>query len=216
MILQRLKLSSIFSFNLTSSIIERTALGALCKPKSSGLHSIMPFCNQMAMHCTASVGSRPGFRPPHGVGIARRLETPLLARLPHRKFNRLATFHVYASMSTVTLEKEASEVEEGTLAAATPVVLTVRGMKCGGCSAAVKRMLLQIPGVSSAAVNLLTETAVIQVVSDAPAEVAEQAAGVLGSKGFPAELRKVDEDDIAIANAATAVNERKAEELKGS
>jgi len=119
-------------------------------------------------------------------------------------------------MSTVTLEKEASEVEEGTLAAATPVVLTVRGMKCGGCSAAVKRMLLQIPGVSSAAVNLLTETAVIQVVSDAPAEVAEQAAGVLGSKGFPAELRKVDEDDIAIANAATAVNERKAEELKGS
>ena len=98
--------------------------------------------------------------------------------------------------------------------AATPVVLTVRGMKCGGCSAAVKRMLLQQPGVSSAAVNLLTETAVIQVVSHSPAAVAEQAAGVLGSKGFPAELRKAEEDDLS--NSAAAINERKAQELKES
>jgi Na+/H+-translocating membrane pyrophosphatase len=75
-------------------------------------------------------------------------------------------------------------------------------------------MLLQQPGISSAAVNLLTETAVIQVVSDSPTEVAEQAAGVLGSKGFPAELRKADDDDLS--NAATAINERKAQELKDS
>ncbi|KAG7672560.1 putative Copper-transporting ATPase PAA2, chloroplastic [Nannochloris sp. 'desiccata'] len=168
----------------------------------------------MAMHCTTSFGTRPGFGSLRGVGIAPRLTTPLLAHLPHRKFNRLPAFHICASLSTVTLEKEASEVKEGTQAAATPVVLTVRGMKCGGCSAAVKRMLLQQPGISSAAVNLLTETAVIQVVSDAPAEVAEQAAGVLGSKGFPAELRKADKDDIA--NAAIAISERKAQELKES
>jgi copper chaperone CopZ len=214
MILQRLKLSIIFSSNLTFSTIEKTALEALCKRNSSAMFSRMPVYSQIAMHCTASFGSRPGFIPARGVGIAPGLETPLLAPLPHRKFNRLPTFHIYASMSTATTEKEASEVEEGTQAAATPVVLTVRGMKCGGCSAAVKRMLLQHPGVSSAAVNLLTETAVIQVVSEAPAEVAEEAAGVLGSKGFPAELRKADEDDIA--NAATAINERKAEELKES
>jgi Cu+-exporting ATPase len=118
-----------------------------------------------------------------------------------------------ASLSTATLEKETSDVEDAQ-SAATPVVLTVRGMKCGGCSAAVKRILLQQPGISSAAVNLLTETAVIQVVSDSPAQVGEQAAGVLGSKGFPAELRKAAEDDIA--NAAEAVNARKAEELKES
>lgn len=43
------------------------------------------------------------------------------------------------------------------------VVLEVGGMKCGGCSAAVKRILLQQPSVAGAAVNLLTETAVVQV-----------------------------------------------------
>lgn len=41
------------------------------------------------------------------------------------------------------------------------VVLEVGGMKCGGCSAAVKRMLVQRPDVAEAAVNLLTETAAV-------------------------------------------------------
>lgn len=36
-------------------------------------------------------------------------------------------------------------------------------MKCGACSAAVKRMLLTRPEVASAAVNLMTETAAVQV-----------------------------------------------------
>lgn len=35
-------------------------------------------------------------------------------------------------------------------------------MKCGGCSAAVKRILSARPGVDSAAVNLLTECAVVR------------------------------------------------------
>lgn len=43
------------------------------------------------------------------------------------------------------------------------VVLDVGGMKCGGCSAAVKSMLLKQPGVVGAAVNLLTETAAVTV-----------------------------------------------------
>lgn len=42
------------------------------------------------------------------------------------------------------------------------VVLDVGGMKCGGCSAAVKRMLLSRPEVETAAVNLLTETAAVR------------------------------------------------------
>ena len=42
------------------------------------------------------------------------------------------------------------------------VLLDVGGMKCGGCSAAVKRMLAARPDVESAAVNLITETAAIR------------------------------------------------------
>ena len=61
------------------------------------------------------------------------------------------------------------------------VVLDVGGMKCGGCSAAVKRMLLQQPGVTAAAVNLLTETAAVQFSGDAKA-LGPAAAEVLTSK----------------------------------
>ena len=42
------------------------------------------------------------------------------------------------------------------------VLLDVGGMKCGGCSAAVKRMLAARPDVESAAVNLVTETAAVR------------------------------------------------------
>ncbi len=42
-------------------------------------------------------------------------------------------------------------------------MLDVGGMKCGACSAAVKRLLLTRPDVETAAVNLLTETAAIRV-----------------------------------------------------
>lgn len=44
-----------------------------------------------------------------------------------------------------------------------PSCLQVSSMKCGGCSAAVKRMLMTRPEVAAAAVNLLTETAAVQV-----------------------------------------------------
>ena len=47
------------------------------------------------------------------------------------------------------------------------VVLDVRGMKCGGCSAAVRRILLADPAVESVAVNLLTESAVVRLHSSA-------------------------------------------------
>jgi copper chaperone CopZ len=56
-----------------------------------------------------------------------------------------------------------NNTEEASASCSTSVVvLEVGGMKCGGCSAAVKRMLLQRPDVESAAVNLLTETAAIK------------------------------------------------------
>ena len=59
-------------------------------------------------------------------------------------------------------------------------MLDVSGMKCGGCTASVKRILLSNEGVQHAAVNLLTETAVVKL---RPAESsAEKAAELLTAK----------------------------------
>ena len=59
-------------------------------------------------------------------------------------------------------------------------MLDVSGMKCGGCSASVKRILLSNEAVQHAAVNLLTETAVVKL---KPAESsAEKAAELLTAK----------------------------------
>ena len=63
---------------------------------------------------------------------------------------------------------EAGEEWEG-------VLLDVGGMKCGGCSAAVKRILAQRPEVASLAVNLLTESALVQVKPGVAAERAQLA-----------------------------------------
>lgn len=52
---------------------------------------------------------------------------------------------------------------------------------CGGCSAAVKGMLLKQPGVEAAAVNLLTETAAVTVKAGDAAQVTA-AAEVLTKK----------------------------------
>jgi len=76
-------------------------------------------------------------------------------------------------------------------------------------------MLLQQPGITAAAVNLLTETAAIQVDSfDARLAVAERAAAVLTGKGFPATLRPADEGDLS--NTAYEINKRRGQELKDS
>lgn len=96
----------------------------------------------------------------------------------------------------------------------TPVLLNVGNMKCGGCSAAVKRILLQQPGIAGAAVNLLTETAVVQTsvaTADAP-HVAQHAADELSSKGFPAHLRSMDDESLQATSAV--MSERKERELK--
>lgn len=92
------------------------------------------------------------------------------------------------------------------------VVLDVRGMKCGGCSAAVKRILLQQPHVLSAAVNLLTETAVVTVAAPQGEPAAAAAAQALSDKGFPASLRSLDASGLA--GDAAALSERKEQELR--
>jgi Cu2+-exporting ATPase len=42
-------------------------------------------------------------------------------------------------------------------------MLDVSGMMCGGCSASVKKILQQQPGVQNAAVNLITHAAAVTV-----------------------------------------------------
>ena len=73
------------------------------------------------------------------------------------------------SPASVEQQKERESPQEGHdseimgNSAGLVVLLDVEGMKCGGCSATVKRILQQQPGVSSASVNLLTKIAALQV-----------------------------------------------------
>ena len=55
-------------------------------------------------------------------------------------------------------------------------------MKCGGCSASVKRILMAKPEVHSAAVNLLTECAVVQYDDKDKEGVTEEITNALTSK----------------------------------
>jgi P-type Cu2+ transporter len=65
-------------------------------------------------------------------------------------------------------------------------LVDVQGMQCAGCSAAVEKQLLAIPGVAKASVNLLTAMAVIEHSVDvSPIDLAQQ----LTSQGFPSQLR---------------------------
>ena len=60
------------------------------------------------------------------------------------------------------------------------MLLDVSNMRCGGCTASVKRILLSNPGIEHAAVNLLTESAVIKLRPSQSS--AQEAAELLTSK----------------------------------
>lgn len=62
---------------------------------------------------------------------------------------------------------EALEEEAPPRGVRSVVLLDVREMMCGGCSAAVRQRLLDQPGVEAAAVNLVTETAAVTLSPDA-------------------------------------------------
>ncbi|KAL1534336.1 Polyamine N-acetyltransferase 1 [Salvia divinorum] len=75
------------------------------------------------------------------------------------------------------------------------IILDVGGMTCGGCAASVRRILESQPQVSSASVNLTTETAIVWPVSEAKVapnwkkEIGEALAKHLSSCGFKSNLR---------------------------
>ncbi|PNW77102.1 hypothetical protein CHLRE_10g422201v5 [Chlamydomonas reinhardtii] len=137
---------------------------------------------------------RPGRCSSGGLGP---LPLPMLAR-PSLTVARAA-----ATEATKT-ETAAAEAEAAPEATHT-VLFEVGDMKCGACSAAVKRMLLTRPEVASAAVNLMTETAAVQVRGD-PEALAPKLAAFISQRGFPMRLRAAGgagaEDAVAAAAAA--------------
>ncbi|WP_253276424.1 cation-translocating P-type ATPase [Synechococcus sp. PCC 6312] len=75
-------------------------------------------------------------------------------------------------------------------ACSSTVALKVKGMRCGGCVANVEKQLMQQPGVTSAAVNLVTATA---MVAYEPKTIQPQAlADHLTQAGFPTEVLSSD------------------------
>ncbi|URE15938.1 E1-E2 ATPase, partial [Musa troglodytarum] len=75
------------------------------------------------------------------------------------------------------------------------IILDVGGMSCGGCAASVKRILESQPQVSSANVNLATETAIVWAISEAKVmpnwkqQLGNRLAGHLTTCGFKSSLR---------------------------
>ncbi|WOG82608.1 hypothetical protein DCAR_0101773 [Daucus carota subsp. sativus] len=91
--------------------------------------------------------------------------------------------------------KAVADVADGSESLNDVIILDVGGMSCGGCAASVKRILESQPQVSSASVNLTTETAVVWPVSDAKSipdwqkTVGTELAKHLTSCGFQSNLR---------------------------
>ncbi|KAL6545798.1 Polyamine N-acetyltransferase 1 [Orobanche gracilis] len=79
------------------------------------------------------------------------------------------------------------------------IVLDVGGMTCGGCAASVKRILESQPQVTSASVNLTTETAIVWPASEAKVapnwkkDIGEALAKHLTICGFKSNLRVIRE-----------------------
>ncbi|MEX1316028.1 MAG: cation-translocating P-type ATPase [Synechococcaceae cyanobacterium] len=75
-----------------------------------------------------------------------------------------------------------------------PLLLSIDGMKCGGCVRAVEQRLRSQPGVRQVSVNLLTRTAWVELDSALPAaadpeELASPLQAALAGLGFQASLR---------------------------
>ncbi|UPR03744.1 heavy metal transporting ATPase [Chloropicon primus] len=151
----------------------RRPLGRSYKPPPTQSSARLPFHLHLQQH------QRQGLGPSSSAG-GRSLA----------QWRRLASQRVEAVVRT-TGEEDATELssEPGK---ETTVLLEVSGMRCGGCSANVKKKLLEHPKVSKASVNLLTGTAAITVelVDGGSAEsTAIEVAEAVESKGFKCALR---------------------------
>ena len=63
--------------------------------------------------------------------------------------------------------------------------LKIEGMHCAGCAHAVRKALLDVPGVRSASINLLSEQAAVTHSQDVSAEKLQAAIEAAGYKATP-------------------------------
>ncbi|KAG2440429.1 hypothetical protein HYH02_010314 [Chlamydomonas schloesseri] len=110
------------------------------------------------------------------------------------------------------------------------VLLDVGGMKCGGCVGHVKKILEEQPGVTSASVNLATETALVRVLvprgsksggggaaaGGALAALGEKLAQALTDAGFTSKRRDPDTSSSSLAAALAAKRAAKVERLRAA
>jgi Cu2+-exporting ATPase len=107
---------------------------------------------------------------------------------PHSKPN----FTVSNCLQATSPSQIAAAVQDQPRAAEASVLLDVSGMMCGGCVSRVKSVLSADDRVHSVAVNMLTETAAIQLrpeLGDGAEAVAESLAGRLTECGFASKRR---------------------------
>lgn len=72
------------------------------------------------------------------------------------------------------------------------IVLDVTKMMCGGCSSAVKNILVKHPAVVDASVNLITASAVVTLTPEATDTDVDSVVEAVTSKGFPSFLRTME------------------------
>mmetsp|Transcript_4760 Transcript_4760/g.13215 ORF Transcript_4760/g.13215 Transcript_4760/m.13215 type:complete len:997 (-) Transcript_4760:125-3115(-) len=103
------------------------------------------------------------------------------------------------------------------------ILLDISGMKCGGCVGRVKRLLEEVPEVSSASVNLATETALVRVVlpetgspsslSECLDELRQMLCDILGKVGFKTTVRQSGADS-GNASADRVLIQKRAERME--
>lgn len=165
--------------------------------------------NSIPQSCSANA------RPWSGSGRMEWRPFGKLLEMEHKwKLDRQV--RTFAAASSIVEEKQARGQASSSSVKGNPMLLHVQGMKCGGCSGAVKRILLQQPGVVDATVNLLTETAVVQISPTMDAtKQAQLAAEAATKKGFPTRIRAIEETGNSLLNAENIV-ERRERELQES
>ncbi|PIA52175.1 hypothetical protein AQUCO_01000215v1 [Aquilegia coerulea] len=105
-----------------------------------------------------------------------------------------------SSGGEIKTKSVASESDELSALSPDVIILDVTGMTCGGCSASVKRILESQPNVSSASVNLATETALVWPVPEAKdmqnwqQQLGEMLAKHLTNCGFKSSIRESTRD----------------------
>eukprot|EP00850_Spirogloea_muscicola_P000611 SM000002S05691 [mRNA] locus=s2:1647785:1657192:+ [translate_table: standard] len=137
---------------------------------------------------------------------------------------RQGRVHVFTRIQPVTCKTEAAAAlgshlaaEAAGLAASAPseeavVLLEVQGMMCGGCVGAVRSILSSHPFVTSASVNLLTETAAVVLRTAIPVanDGGEELAALLTERGFSSRVRRgLAEGELSAATHRQKVAKRK-------